>query len=142
MVGGAYYVVAGSLDYRALSASIPIGLLVAAVLLANNVRDVETDARAGVRTLAVILGRPRAVRLYQALLASAYAIQAVLVASGILPPLTLATLLTLPRAVGLIKLFEKGAPPNADPLTARLVQDYGVALIAGLLAAYAVEALA
>ena len=40
--------------------AVPVGLLAAAILVVNNVRDLETDRRAGKRTLAVRLGRARA----------------------------------------------------------------------------------
>ena len=42
----------------------PVGLLAAAILVVNNIRDVDTDRRAGKRTLAVRLGRDRARRLF------------------------------------------------------------------------------
>jgi len=51
---------------------VPVGLLAAAILVVNNVRDLETDRRAGKRTLAVRLGRPRARRLYAAMVAGAF----------------------------------------------------------------------
>ena len=40
--------------------AVPVGLLATAILMVNNVRDLETDRRAGKKTLAVRLGRPRA----------------------------------------------------------------------------------
>ena len=51
----------------------PVGLLAAAILVVNNVRDIETDRRAGKRTLAVRLGRERAVRVFAAMLVLAFA---------------------------------------------------------------------
>ena len=50
----------------------PVGLLAAAILVVNNVRDIETDRRAGKRTLAVRLGRERAVSVFAAMLVLAY----------------------------------------------------------------------
>ena len=47
--------------------SVPVGLLAAAILVVNNVRDLETDRRAGKRTLAVRLGRERTRALYAAM---------------------------------------------------------------------------
>ena len=52
--------------------SVPIELLAAAILVVNNVRDIETDRRAGKRTLAVRLGRLRARRLYATMMLVAY----------------------------------------------------------------------
>jgi 1,4-dihydroxy-2-naphthoate octaprenyltransferase len=51
---------------------VPVGLLASAILVVNNVRDLETDRRAGKKTLAVRLGRPRARALYVAMVAGAF----------------------------------------------------------------------
>ena len=50
----------------------PVGLLASAILVVNNVRDLETDRRAGKRTLAVRLGRARHAKLYMAMVAGAF----------------------------------------------------------------------
>lgn len=71
-VAGSYYVQAGALSALALAASIPIGCLVTAILVVNNVRDLETDARAGKRTLAVRMGRRATCVYYAGLLCVAY----------------------------------------------------------------------
>ena len=59
-VGGSYFVQTEDLRWEAVALGVPVGLLAAAILVVNNVRDVETDRRAGKRTLAVRLGRERA----------------------------------------------------------------------------------
>lgn len=69
-VTGTYYVQAGSVSGAALVAAIPVGLLVTAILIVNNVRDIETDRVAGKRTLAVRLGR-QATRVQYALFVTA-----------------------------------------------------------------------
>lgn len=61
-VAGTFFVQAGELTGAALLAGVPIGLLAANILVVNNYRDVETDAKAGKRTLVVRLGR-RAARV-------------------------------------------------------------------------------
>ena len=64
-VAGSYYVQVEELPWEAFALAVPVGLLAAAILVVNNVRDIETDRRAGKRTLAVRLGpraRARAVR--------------------------------------------------------------------------------
>src|SRR3954465_12273337 len=72
-VNGSYYVQLERLDWLPFGLSIAVGCLATGILVVNNVRDVETDRRAGKRTLAVRLGRQGARRLYVALLVSAYA---------------------------------------------------------------------
>ena len=140
ITGGAYYVASGRLDPEVLAASAPLGVLVAAVLLANNIRDVELDARLGARTLAVRLGRRRAVRLYQAMLASALAGHALLVAAGLLPPLALLALAAAPGAARLAREMAREVPVDADPRTARVVLAYGSLLAASLPASAALGA--
>lgn len=71
-VSGSYYVQREELPWEALVLAIPVGLLAAAILVVNNVRDMETDRRAGKRTLAVRLGRERTRTLYTAMLVLSY----------------------------------------------------------------------
>jgi 1,4-dihydroxy-2-naphthoate polyprenyltransferase len=71
-VNGSFYVQLEDLDLLPFLLSIPVGLLSTAILVVNNVRDLETDARAGKRTLAVRLGRERTRDLYVALVAGAF----------------------------------------------------------------------
>src|SRR5207302_2193867 len=61
-VVGSYFVQREQLEWQAFALSVPVGLLASAILVVNNVRDVDTDRRADKRTLAVRLGRPRARR--------------------------------------------------------------------------------
>ena len=56
-VAGSYFVQVEDLDWEAFALAVPVGLLAAAILVVNNVRDIDTDRRAGKRTLAVRLGR-------------------------------------------------------------------------------------
>src|SRR5205085_8108430 len=72
-VTGSYFVQVQELPWEAFVCAVPVGLLASAILAVNNVRDIETDRRAGKRTLAVRLGRARTRVLYAALLAVAFA---------------------------------------------------------------------
>jgi 1,4-dihydroxy-2-naphthoate octaprenyltransferase len=71
-VNGSYYVQLEELDLLPLGLSISIGCLATAILVVNNIRDIETDRRAGKNTLAVRLGRERTRSLYVALLVVSY----------------------------------------------------------------------
>jgi 1,4-dihydroxy-2-naphthoate octaprenyltransferase len=73
-VTGSYYVNAEELPGIAFLLAVPVGLLASAILVVNNVRDLETDRRAGKRTLAVRLGRERTRSLYVAMLVLAFAL--------------------------------------------------------------------
>jgi len=101
-VGGSYYVQALSLSPVVIAAALPVGALITALLVVNNLRDIETDARAGKRTLAVRIG-PRATRIeFIVLLVFAYALVPDFWLLGAASPWVLLPLLTFPRALALV----------------------------------------
>lgn len=130
---GTFYVLTGELSLLPVLAGIPVGLLVAAVLTANNLRDIEFDSSRGAVTLAVVLGRSRGLAFYAFEVFSAYAATIALVLLGVLPLGSLLALLSLPQAFRLYKAFREKIPETADPLTAQLVQNFGLLYIAGIL---------
>jgi 1,4-dihydroxy-2-naphthoate octaprenyltransferase len=71
-VAGSYFVQVQRLPWQAFVCAVPVGLLASAILVVNNVRDLDSDRRAGKRTLAVRLGRERTRTLYVAMLAGAF----------------------------------------------------------------------
>jgi 1,4-dihydroxy-2-naphthoate octaprenyltransferase len=73
-VNGSYYVQIEQLDWLPFGLSIAVGSLATAILVVNNVRDIDTDRRAGKRTLAVRLGREDARGLYVGLIVAAFAV--------------------------------------------------------------------
>ncbi len=99
-VNGSYYVQLEELDCLPLLLSVSVGFLSTAILVVNNVRDLETDARAGKRTLAVRLGRERSRTLFAALVAGAFVLVPVAIALGDGPWLALITVGALPLAIG------------------------------------------
>src|SRR5687767_15192676 len=72
-VAGSYFAQVERVTWEAFALAVPVGLLAAAILVVNNVRDVDTDRRAGKRTLAVKLGRERARLLFGAMVVLAFA---------------------------------------------------------------------
>jgi 1,4-dihydroxy-2-naphthoate octaprenyltransferase len=139
MVGGAYYVLAGRVTTPVVLAALAVACLVAAILHANNLRDLEGDRAADKVTLATLLGRRNADREYAVLLAGAY-VAVVLVAvveRGWWPVLLVFT--SLPRAVGLVRAAYAAATPAAlNPVvrgTAALHLRFGLLLAGGILVA-------
>jgi 1,4-dihydroxy-2-naphthoate polyprenyltransferase len=114
------------------------GLLIAAVLAANNLSDIDGDRAAGVRTLAVRVGFPRARDLYVATVAIAYAVPVAVWAAGLLPWPVLLSLLTLPLAIGRIiqagaaRLDNPEALRSLVPLTAQVHLAFCILLLAGV----------
>jgi 1,4-dihydroxy-2-naphthoate octaprenyltransferase len=102
-VAGSHYVQALSFSSLALSASLPIGALATAILVVNNLRDIDSDARVGKRTLAVRIGA-RATRIeYAGLLIFAYAIAPDFWLLGFASAWVALPLLTLPWALALAR---------------------------------------
>jgi 1,4-dihydroxy-2-naphthoate octaprenyltransferase len=100
-VTGSYYVQTEHLVWQAFVAAVPVGLIASAILVVNNVRDLETDRRAAKRTLAVRMGRPRTRVLFAAMLAAAY-LALIPLAFG-LSAWVLLPLLSIPLALRLIE---------------------------------------
>jgi 1,4-dihydroxy-2-naphthoate octaprenyltransferase len=100
-VCGSYWVQAHALPLPVLLASAAPGALAAAILVVNNLRDVDTDARAGKRTLAVRFGRSAARAQYGTLLALAYATGPLLWLAGAAPAGVWLSWLSLPLAARL-----------------------------------------
>lgn len=97
----AYAVQAGGFPPGVILAALPLGCPVAAILLANNIRDLEEDRRGGRRTLPIVLGRAGGIAVYRGLLAGMYILLALLVLSGLAPATSLIALASLPLAVRL-----------------------------------------
>ena len=134
-VAGTYYVQALAVSELALLASLPIGALATAILVVNNLRDIETDARANKRTLAVRLGDRPTRTYYFALLAVAYAMPAVIWWRGLADAWVLLPWLSLPLAARLAARMrhEGGLALNGCLVrTARLEVVFGLLFALGL----------
>jgi len=102
-VAGSYFAQVEDLEWEALVLAVPVGLLASAILVVNNVRDLETDRRAGKRTLAVRLGRERVRTLYLAMLVLAFLTAPLPWVLGSLSPWLFLSWLAVPLAVPLIR---------------------------------------
>ena len=140
-VNGSYYVQVERLDWLAFALSIPVGLLATAILVVNNLRDIDTDRRVGKRTLAARLGRERTRTLYVALVAGAYvALLVGLLAAG--GPgwgaLAVLSAALARRPVAAVRTRTDGPSLNAAlAATGMLLAAFSVLLAAGLLLATA-----
>ena len=131
MTTGTYYILTSRLSLAPLYASIPIGMFVALVIFANNLREIDYDKAAGVKTLAVILGKKRALSFYKYFLSSIYFSLILLVISSIYSAYTLIAYLTLPKAIRLVRAFYEKVPEAADLLTAQQAFNFGILIILG-----------
>ena len=133
MILGAYYVQRQAFDINALLISLPFGVLVALVLLANNIRDINHDRKRHIKTIATVLGHNSGLRLYFALLVIAYAAIIGLTLSGVLTRWALIIFLTLPIAAKLLQQMIKVLPADADAQTAKLDNAFGILLVVSLI---------
>jgi 1,4-dihydroxy-2-naphthoate octaprenyltransferase len=100
-VVGTAYVQTGGLSASAFAASLPVGCLAAAILVVNNIRDIETDAAAGKQTLAVRLGRGGALWEYRLLVFGPFAALPLYAATGAASLAVLTPVVLLPLAIRL-----------------------------------------
>lgn len=132
---GSQYVHDERLAAVAVAAALPMGLLITAILVANNLRDIATDRVAGKVTLAVRLGDARTRRLYVALVVAAFALTG-LVAAVAASPWPLLALAAVPVAVPVTRTVRTAREPRRliDALlgTARLLLLYALLLVVGL----------
>ena len=139
MVVGSYFAITGIWATQALVLSIPVGLLVAAILHGNEWRDISEDTRAGIVTLSSRIGRDWAHYGYVALVLGAYMALGLAVAFNLLPPASLLAILSLPLLAQVVRSAELGASGQAraiamiDLQTARLHLAFGALLVAGIL---------
>jgi 1,4-dihydroxy-2-naphthoate octaprenyltransferase len=108
-VAGSFFVQVEHLIWEAFALAVPVGLIAAGILVVNNVRDIETDRRAGKRTLAVRLGRTRTRRLFAGIVYLAYLLTPVTWIFGPLKPWLLLPWLTLPVAARVVRIVRNRA---------------------------------
>ena len=127
----AYAVQADAFPLYVPLAALPIGGPVAAILLANNLRDLVSDRRGGRRTLPIVFGREVGVFVYRALLLEAYVAIGALLALGVVPP---ECALVFPSVFAALRLWrdiaQYSTPRRLDPVVKRTA---GLHLVFGLL---------
>jgi 1,4-dihydroxy-2-naphthoate octaprenyltransferase len=136
-VAGSFFVQTETLVWEAFALAVPVGLLASAVLVVNNVRDLETDRRAGKRTLAVRLGRDRTRILYAAMVYGAVLLSPVTWIFGPLDPWMLLPFLVIPLAAPIVRTVRTRTDgPSLNEALARTGQlelVFCVLLCAGIL---------
>jgi 1,4-dihydroxy-2-naphthoate polyprenyltransferase len=136
-VAGSYYVQVRHLQWEAFALSVPVGLLAAAILVVNNVRDIDSDRRADKRTLAVKLGRQRTRAMFTATVFLAYPLALITWVAGPLRAWVALSWLSLPLALALVRIVRTRTDgPSLNGALARsgmLQLCFCVLLSAGLL---------
>lgn len=115
MIGGTYYVTAGTIPAWVWLASVPYALVVTTVLIGKHVDKYEQDGERGIHTLPVILGREASLTLNQVLMISFYVIVAFLVVRGVLGPGVLLVAFAIPRLATVLHAYSRPKPDGPPP---------------------------
>ncbi len=135
---GTSFIGSGAIHWNVLWLAVPIGLITIAILHANNVRDIESDEAAGIRTFPMLTGRQAGAYIYCFEALFPYLWLLVLCVCGILTWWALLPLLSLPLAVKQSKMIlgykQNGVASfaNLDELTAKLQMVFSLLLTLGL----------
>jgi 1,4-dihydroxy-2-naphthoate polyprenyltransferase len=136
-VAGSYFVQVEHLDWEAFALAVPVGLIASGILVVNNIRDIDTDRRAGKRTLAVRLGRARTRIMFAVIIYLAYVLTPVTWAFGPLKAWLLLPWATLPLAARVVRVVRNrtdgGSLNGALAQTGMLQLVFCTLLAAGLL---------
>jgi 1,4-dihydroxy-2-naphthoate octaprenyltransferase len=137
IVVGAYYVQREMFALAPFLISLPVACLVAAILQANNIRDLQSDKERGKNTLATVIGRQAATWELAVLVYGAFVLTVLLILLGYLPWPVLLTGVTLRHAIPAVRIpfsSDKVADNDAAVMhCAKLHLEYGLLLIVGLL---------
>ena len=138
IVVGAYYVMNTDVSWDLVWVSVPIMLMVAAILHANNIRDMDADRAVNKRTLAVMFGIRIARIEYMILVYGAYVTQIMLIVLGLMPITTLIAFITLKEAHQLVTIINTKTDVEslhpAQGRTAKLHGQFGLLIVIGWLA--------
>jgi 1,4-dihydroxy-2-naphthoate octaprenyltransferase len=136
---GTTFICSGNIIPEILWLAVPVGSITVAILHANNSRDIETDNRAGIKTFAMLTGRPAAINIYVFELLLPYCWLLLTVILGYVNPWTLTAFVTLPLALGnckqMLSFQKKGieAIANLDEATAKLQLAFSLTLAIGII---------
>lgn len=138
MVWPAYYIQTGQFSWMPVYASLPICFLISGFHHANDMRDMKYDEEAGIKTLALILGKPASLKLFHLLFVGAFLSTGALLLTGLLPWTAALPLLLWPAV---IKMFTNvrtafglhpEKPSNFEALAAKFHFKYGFLLVVGI----------
>ena len=135
---GVTFIASGAIIPAVLWLAVPVGCITVAILQANDVRDIETDDRAGINTIAMVTGRKIGAWLYCAEMAIPYLWTIGIVIAGLVSWTCLTVLLSAPLAYGnarTVLSYKTGgisAIGSLDEMTAKLQLAFSFLLVAGL----------
>lgn len=138
-----FYIQTGTLNFQSILLSVPIGVLVGAINLSNNIRDIEEDTIGGRNTLAILIGRKKAVYLLGTLFLISYVWIIGLVIIGFVSPWLLLVFLSISKPIQAWKGFFCGVKSPIQMIlamkaTAQTNTVFGILLSIGLCISYVI----
>lgn len=132
-----FYIQTGFITLKSLFVSIPIAILIGAILMSNNIRDLDQDKAKGRKTLAIIVGRENAIKFLAGMFIFSYLWVIFLIILGSLSFLALLAFISIPKAYQAVNKFKgKKLPIEMMPamkLTAETNTSFGFYLTIGIL---------
>lgn len=104
----AYFIQTGDVSMTSFLVSLPLGVLVGAINMSNNIRDIKEDTIGGRKTLAILVGREKGITLLAISFVISYLWIIGLVIAGVVSPWLLVVLLSVPKPIAAIKNFREG----------------------------------
>lgn len=111
IIGISYFIQTMTLTKEVIFISIPIAIFIGAILLSNNIRDLDNDKESGRKTIAILLGKENAIKFLQLLFIVAYLLTIFFIGFGMLPLLAIISFLSIKKAIEVIQGFHKGQTP-------------------------------
>lgn len=137
----AFFIQTNTITMQSVLISIPIAILVGAINMSNNIRDIEEDIKGGRKTLPILLGHQKGITVLAIAFVISYLWIVLLVATGYISPWALVVFVTVKKPYEAIQGFLKG---NTEPKYMRVAMKstamtntfFGFLLSAGLLISY------
>ncbi|WP_404453806.1 1,4-dihydroxy-2-naphthoate polyprenyltransferase [Virgibacillus necropolis] len=137
IIGISYYIQTSTVTPEVIWVSIPVAIFIGCILLSNNIRDLDGDKLNGRKTIAILLGRKKAINFLGALFVVAYGLTLYFIITGMLPIWSAVVFLSVRMAIDVIKKFKgKTSPIEMMPamvLTGKTNSIYGLLLGISLL---------
>lgn len=111
IIGISYFIQTATVSMNVVLVSIPVALLIGAILLANNIRDLDGDKESGRKTIAILIGRNNAIKFLASLFIFAYGLTIIFVFIGILPIWALLVLISIKKPFDVITQFKRNTTP-------------------------------
>lgn len=135
-----FFIQTGMVEYQVILLSVSTAVLIGAIMMSNNIRDLDGDKQNGRHTLAIFLGKDRAVKFLSGMFVFSYAWIALLVIIGIAAPWLLIVFASIPKAVKSIKGYHgKRLPAEMMPAMKNVAQTntfFGLFLVLGILCSW------